>query len=96
MQSELDSKYAGKPVHFVGVAIPGTTAPEIDAFKKSYGISFDVWIDVDSNFKKLVPPGGADFPITVVIDKLGLVRYLAADYSGEAAFAEVDKALKAP
>jgi hypothetical protein len=40
---------------------------------------------MNSNFQELVAPGGRMFPIEVVIDKKGKIRYLENDYvKGEA------------
>jgi len=70
---------------FIGVAIPGDSKAQIDTFKSNYGIEFDIWSDINSNFQELVPPGGRMFPLEVVIDQEGKIRYLENDYvKGEA------------
>ena len=75
----------------IGVAIPGESPQAIEQFKANYGISFDIWIDTNNNYRELVGPGGRQFPIDVVIDKSGNVRYLENDYyPGEAVKAAKD------
>lgn len=44
-----------------------------------------MWIDNNNNYRELIEPGGRSFPIDVVIDKEGIIRYLEnAYYPGEA------------
>lgn len=67
------------------MAIPGEKPEAIDQFKANYGVSFDMWIDNNSNYQKLIEPGGRQFPLEVVIDRKGKVVYLEnAYYPGEA------------
>ena len=78
---------------FIGVAIPGENPAQIENFKQNYGIEFDVWIDQNFNYEKMIEPGGRSFPLEVVIDRDGFVVYLANYYIPGEAEAAVEKAL---
>ena len=70
---------------FLGIAIPGETPQAIEEFRANYGVKFPIWIDNNFNYRELVGPSGRQFPIDVVIDSDGVVRYLENDYyPGEA------------
>jgi hypothetical protein len=72
-------------VVFIAVAIPGESKEQIEQFRANYGISFDTWIDNNNNYQQLIEPGGRQFPLEVVIDKEGIIRYLENNYyPGEA------------
>ena len=94
LSNEWVSSYKAKGAEFIGVAIPGTSSSEIDTFKQSNGIEFGFWTDANTNWPKLVPPGGTDFPIVVIIDRDGIVRFLSNDYAGDDAMKALDEALK--
>ena len=52
-----------------------------------------MWIDNNFNYEKMVEPGGRSFPLEVVIDKEGIVVYLANNYIPGEAIKAVMKAL---
>lgn len=93
LQKAFDGELAGKDVAIVAVAIPDETKDAIDQFKKNYGITFPVWRDTSQNYLKLVPPGGRQFPLEVVIDRDYLVVYLENDYYPGEAIKAIKKAL---
>ncbi len=73
------------------MGIPGEKAEAIDQFKANNGLNLEMWIDNNSNYQKLIPPGGRQFPLEVVIDRKGNVVYLEnAYYPGEAIKAVLD------
>ncbi len=78
---------------FIGVAIPGESPEDLEQFRASYGITFDFWTDNNNNYRKLIEPGGRQFPIDCVIDKEGIVVYLENDYYPGEAVAAMKKAL---
>ena len=69
-------------MEFIGVGIPGESPNQIDGFKKNYGVTYDTWIDQNSNYQKLVEPGGRSFPLQVIVVN-GVVEYLASYYNLE-------------
>ena len=78
----------------MGVAIPGEPTDRTVQFQESYAPDFDYWIDVNSNFQKLIKPGGRSFPLDVVINRKGIVTYLENDYIPGEAIKAVEDALK--
>ncbi|MFT7623544.1 MAG: hypothetical protein ACI9WU_002727 [Myxococcota bacterium] len=45
----------------------------------------EFWIDNNKNYLQIIQPGGSSFPIDIVVDREGKIRYLAnAYYPGEA------------
>ena len=52
-----------------------------------------IWIDNNNNYRELIEPGGRQFPIDIVIDQEGVVRYLENAYYPGAMAAEADKLL---
>ena len=92
LQTYLESKNDPNLV-VIGIGIPGETPNTIESFRQSYGITVPIWIDNNNNYRELIEPGGRQFPIDIVIDQEGVVRYLENAYYPGAMAAEADKLL---
>jgi hypothetical protein len=77
----------------LGVAVPGESDQKISLFKQDNGLTFDIWKDVAGHYTKFVSAGGRSFPIEIVVDQEGIVRYLSTDYIPGAAIKEAKKLL---
>ena len=76
------------------VAATAGGAADIQQFKANYGIEdLEFWMDLNTNYEKLIPAGGFPFPIEVVIDRAGKIVYLANDYAAGAALDAAPDAL---
>ncbi len=93
--SGLYQDYQANPnpsIHIVAVSASG--ASDIQQFQTNYGIhDLEFWVDLDSNYMQLIPPGGFAFPIEVVIDRTGKVVYLTNHYTKGAALEAAYEAL---
>ena len=76
------------------MAVAAGSGNDIVQFKANYGIEeLEYWMDLSSNYSKLIQPGGFPFPIEVVIDRTGKIVYIANTYTAGAALKAAEDAL---
>ena len=93
--SDLYNEYKQAPnTEIKIIAVAAGSGNDIEQFKANYGIEdLEYWMDLTSNYNKLIQPGGFPFPIEVVIDRTGKIVYLANNYSAGAALKAANDAL---
>ena len=78
----------------IGVASGSDTQSQIATFQSHYGLDDVIlWVDSNKVYRDLVGPGERSYPIEVVIDREGIVRYLETDYYPGQAAAAAEAAL---
>lgn len=86
---DLNKKYKGKPVTFVGVAIDQSKS-DVSAFAKKQKINYTIVSD----------PNGASIgskyqvkgiPATYIIDKKGVIRFVHSGFGGKSEIDKMDK-----
>jgi len=88
----LNKKFAGKGVQFVGVAIDSEKSP-VSSFAKDKGIGYTVALDPNAKtVGNLYQVRG--IPATYIIDRKGVIRYAHSGFSGQSEAAEIDKEIQ--
>lgn len=88
----LNKKYAGKGVTFVGVSIDQSKS-DVASFVKQKGITYTIALDPQAaKVGKLY--GVRGIPVTYVIDKSGVIRYAHTGFSGSSEAAQIDKEIQ--
>ena len=70
------------------------SASTVTAFKNQTGVSFPLLLD-DETYRSYANPDGAisPYPVDVIVDKRGKIRYLRHEFDGDAMKAMVQKLL---
>ena len=78
----------------IGVASGADTGSQIATFRSHYGLEdVELWVDVEKHYLKFIKPGGRSYPMEIVIDREGVVRYFETDYLPGQAAAAAEAAL---
>ena len=83
-----------KDFTLIGVASGADTESQIATFQEHYDITdVEIWIDSQKHYLDIIQPGQPSYPIEIVLDREGIIRYLAAAYHPGQAVAVVKELL---
>ena len=78
----------------IGVASGGDAESQIATFRSHYGLDdVEIWVDDRKHYRDFVEAGQPSFPIEIVLDREGIIRYLETAYYPGGATAAAEQAL---
>lgn len=100
LEPSIWQRFKDRGVQVVGLdpgGLMGGDTPEIlEAFREQTGVTFPIGWDPDLSYATFRPAGGdsiSPFPLDVIIDRDGVIRYVNREYEASAMTAVIESLL---
>ncbi|MCG8419005.1 MAG: hypothetical protein MJE77_13795 [Proteobacteria bacterium] len=103
LEASIWQKYKDRGVQVIGLDTGGLnggdTVAIVEQFREQTGASFPLGFDFQGSYARFRRGGGeaiSPFPLDVIIDSQGVVRYVSREYEASAIGAVLDSVLSGP